>query len=563
MADTTNAKYCANCSCILLQPGEEAGGMPTARVMELLRQNHPPLDAELSAFRTTAEDTRATLDDLDSKIVQTRELLENLLSARQRAQSRLEDTKFLLHPMRSIPNELLTEIFHHCIPKTYRVADPDVIDPHGAPWLLTRVCHRWRELAVNTPQLWTYLLLDFVKHVGFITSRQCTYKVALFLERSRGLPMTVYLGSEESVMDHPVLPVLQVSIPRWRHLTVDLPRSSLQCLSGNSFLTLRTLALGDNDEEGWNVNVDVFRSTSAPVLRILEVCIGGPLEHVALPWSSLTSIVYFRVFDADDLKTLRTSTDLEDLNVNLDVWDIHTTPFPDIVSLPKLCRLTITEGFNGHGRSKEFLSALVVPALSELTLKFSRTSVIHLPTSPGPLGNLTKLDITCNMNSHAENTQHLLNFFTVTHHVESLCISDDAMTVEFVDGLNLDKLTDGSPARLPCLRFLDIGTFASAPCLSDDLDPLFEMLYSRLPTVMVEGGKGREETVDNAFCTAGRAGNGQNALSNETGMELSRLDSEDHRRCLKTIRFPRWLYVQTRREWSKTFLELTSRVDLL
>ncbi|KAF9012943.1 hypothetical protein BDZ89DRAFT_921735, partial [Hymenopellis radicata] len=91
---------------------------------------------------------------LDSKIVQARELLENLVSARQHAQSRLDDTKFLLHPMRSIPNELLIEIFHHCIPKTYHGEDPDVVDPRGAPWLLTRVCHRWRELVIHSPQLW-------------------------------------------------------------------------------------------------------------------------------------------------------------------------------------------------------------------------------------------------------------------------------------------------------------------------------------------------------------------------------------------------------------------------
>ncbi|KAF9023972.1 hypothetical protein BDZ89DRAFT_937458, partial [Hymenopellis radicata] len=115
-----------------------------------LRQNHPLLDVELSAFRKIADDARATLDDLDSKIVQTRELLENLLSARQQAQSRLEDAKFLLHPMRSIPNEILSEIFGHSlrIPTRWR------LDPKGAPWLLTRVCHRWRELTINLPKLW-------------------------------------------------------------------------------------------------------------------------------------------------------------------------------------------------------------------------------------------------------------------------------------------------------------------------------------------------------------------------------------------------------------------------
>ncbi|KAF8993922.1 hypothetical protein BDZ89DRAFT_1182277 [Hymenopellis radicata] len=125
MADTTTEKYCSNCACLLLQPAEDSGGTRTARVEELLRQNHPPLDVELTAFRKIAEDACATLNDLDSKIVQARELLENLLSARQQAQSRLEDAKTILHPVRSIPSELLAEIFLYCIPTVYRVKNVD------------------------------------------------------------------------------------------------------------------------------------------------------------------------------------------------------------------------------------------------------------------------------------------------------------------------------------------------------------------------------------------------------------------------------------------------------
>ncbi|KAF9006866.1 hypothetical protein BDZ89DRAFT_926968, partial [Hymenopellis radicata] len=119
-----------------------------------LHQNHPPLDVELSEFRKVTENTRSALEDLDSKIVQAQGLLENLLSARQQAQSRLEETKLILHPMRSIPNELLVEIFGHCILKEYDDKAPDSLDPRAAPWLLTRVSRRWRELAVNFPQLW-------------------------------------------------------------------------------------------------------------------------------------------------------------------------------------------------------------------------------------------------------------------------------------------------------------------------------------------------------------------------------------------------------------------------
>ncbi|KAF9016225.1 hypothetical protein BDZ89DRAFT_1166368 [Hymenopellis radicata] len=564
MADTTNAKYCANCSCVLLQPGEEASGNRTAREEELFRQNHPPLDVELPAFRKIVEDARAALEDVDSKIFQARQLLKNLLSARQRAESHLEEAKSVLHPMRSIPNELLLEIFSRCIPEIFSDEDPDALDPKGAPWLLARVCHRWRELAVNTPQLWTHVRLDFDKHRRHISDQQCAYKLGVFTERSRGLPMVVYLGSKDSIEYHPVLPVLGASIPRWRHLLVDIPRSSLQRLSGNNFSMLRTMLLQYNDENQWHLTLDVFKSASAPVLRSLEVAAEEPwyaLEHVVVPWSQITSIMSFPAFDTDALNRLRTMANLEELSVvNTGIY-WHTPLHGNDVLLSKLRRLTMTENIYAPGGSKKFFSILTVPVLSELALEYRAKSVLHFPTSPLPLGNLTKLSIACDINSHVENTQHILNFFTLTHRVEWLRLYDLNMTIEFADGLNLDKITDGSPVRLPSLRFLDIHECGFAPALYSDLDPLFYMLYSR-SAVAVEGKQAAEETV---IPNAGMDGNGQNAATNETGMGFdprARLDSEDHRRCLKTLRFPRWLYVHTRKEWQEAFLELTSRVEL-
>ncbi|KAF9038973.1 hypothetical protein BDZ89DRAFT_933671, partial [Hymenopellis radicata] len=125
--------------------------------------NHPPLDVELSAFHEVVETTPAALEAPDLKIAQARELLENLLSARQHAQSHFEDAKALLHPIRSIPTELLAQIFRHCVVKSPNDEDPDALDPRAAPWLLSGVCRRWRYLTINSPQLWTQLSLDFDK----------------------------------------------------------------------------------------------------------------------------------------------------------------------------------------------------------------------------------------------------------------------------------------------------------------------------------------------------------------------------------------------------------------
>lgn len=301
------------------------------------------------------------------------------------------------------------------------------------------------------------------------------------------------------------------------------------------------------------LDLDIFKSARAPVLRNLDVCELIPwraLERVAFPWSQVTSIMSFPAFDPDGLNRLRTLVNLEVLSV---VATSNHTPIDNLISLPNLRCLTITESENATGRNKDFFSVLATPVLSELTLIYPDESVLHFPTLPLPLEKLVKLDITCEMTSHKENTQYILDFLALTHHVEYLRLHDINITVDFCDGLNLDKVQDGLPARLPCLRVLDIGDSDFACTLNLDVDPFFDMIYSRLPET---------ETVDDP--NTGTNGDGQSAVSNETDSVFdpgSRLNSGDHRTYLKMLRFPRWLYIQTR-EWEDTFLTLISMVEL-
>ncbi len=146
-------------------------------------------------------------------------------------------------------------------------------------------------------------------------------------------------------------------------------------------------------------------------------------EYVLLPWSQLTSVMQFPAFDVDALSYLCTMTELTELNVLARSETHHS--MQDVISLPKLCCLSITEDKDAAGCSKEFIGALAIPALSKLTLDYHNTLMLHFPMLPLlPCGNLIKLDIACEMNSHDENTQELLDFLTVTHHIESLWLFD-------------------------------------------------------------------------------------------------------------------------------------------
>ncbi|KAF9016241.1 hypothetical protein BDZ89DRAFT_994626, partial [Hymenopellis radicata] len=96
--------------------------------------------------------------------------------------------------------------------------------------------------------------------------------------------MKVYLISEKCLLDHPVLSVLEVSIPRWERLWVDVPRTSLQYFSGNPFLSLRVLEIYHRGGGDWDTNLDLF-DWNAPALRVLQSkSRWKALERLQLPW---------------------------------------------------------------------------------------------------------------------------------------------------------------------------------------------------------------------------------------------------------------------------------------
>ncbi|KAF8887678.1 hypothetical protein CPB85DRAFT_1163909, partial [Mucidula mucida] len=125
--------------------------------------NHPPLDVELADFRLVVDKSPEILQDLDEKIAQARETLDYLLQARKQAESHLADANCLLHPIRRLPNEIISEIFFHCVPNWHTrlsFSSEFTLDPRTAPWTLTTVTRRWRDIALSLPQLWTYIRFD-------------------------------------------------------------------------------------------------------------------------------------------------------------------------------------------------------------------------------------------------------------------------------------------------------------------------------------------------------------------------------------------------------------------
>ncbi len=179
--------------------------------------------------------------------------------------------------------------------------------------------HVWRDIALSLPQLWTYVRFDFAEYSKY-SIRQTVYRTTLFLERSKGYPLSLAITNwnAHTLIAIPAFAALEVSIPRWKFLSIAL-RTLSAFSHGNIFSSLEHLVIYSTRTTS-NVNLDLFEAKKVPSLRVLETrsSVRWRVFHqVSLPWSQLTTFRDFSAFDQDGLDFLQQSTNLTDLGVTL------------------------------------------------------------------------------------------------------------------------------------------------------------------------------------------------------------------------------------------------------
>ncbi|KIK67455.1 hypothetical protein GYMLUDRAFT_37584 [Collybiopsis luxurians FD-317 M1] len=132
----------------------------------------------------------------------------------------------------SLPSELLISVFKFTL-STSSLLDtieyfhqesvvplcpwPNVFDLQEGPWVLAKVCARWRFLALSIPELWSTFFVP--------EARGCEDTAAeilrTWLERSRDLPLRFQIIATSGFFDHkgyPLLDLLLACASRWRSL---------------------------------------------------------------------------------------------------------------------------------------------------------------------------------------------------------------------------------------------------------------------------------------------------------------------------------------------------------
>ncbi|KAK0479828.1 hypothetical protein EDD18DRAFT_844824 [Armillaria luteobubalina] len=305
---------------------------PDARIIELLQTNTPPTLMERNNFEATLSETPSRIAELDSLIDSTTSLLRYLTNDRNQALENQANAKKILSPSRRLPPEVLTEVLIQCLPLYGGESHP--LDPCALLWTLSHVCRQWRAVALDTPELWSRIYLDFV-HDQFLNGsrmQEAAFMLGVVLDRARPHDLEVFIWLKDDIYTHPAFPVLLPSVRYWRSLRIFGGSIDLGFLSPcRCFFDRLETATVRGYHRGESETIDTF--AVAPRLRSFRKGLDAPF---LLPDNLV-------VFEDSDPFNENTYTTLRYL-VNVNTVSLECSPYSNAspkIHLPKLSKLLL------------------------------------------------------------------------------------------------------------------------------------------------------------------------------------------------------------------------------
>ncbi|PBK87807.1 hypothetical protein ARMGADRAFT_444476 [Armillaria gallica] len=276
-------------------------------------------------------------------------------------------------PIHSLPPEILSKIFLLAVAGPYSVLEP----LHDGPWLLGRVCRRWRDIAWGYPALWSsFVLVDWQGQIKPMREEigARMFREALQRTRQNGLSMTIWIYH---TFPDAIIETLMQHSRQWEdvcllgHPSLQWTRSLLNSPPVH-FPSLKSLVVSYQHSIN-NITAILSMFQNAPNLRSLEFDVRMPpfdLGTIPFPWSHITHLTMsFAKFTRMELVTtlLRLCPSLEEL--------AERTVFrhdPVVATIAPLTLLKLRSLI--LGRSHLLLGYLICP-LQALTLRISRDTL--------------------------------------------------------------------------------------------------------------------------------------------------------------------------------------------
>jgi hypothetical protein len=159
----------------------------------IIETNDPPLDEQLPSLLANQLDAITELEKVNQKIQSLQSLLSDAFSYHNCLRKVVSDYRAALSPIRRIP----FDIIHRILKNTERTdcyrARPGTpaldleMDIYNGPWRFSKVCRLWRAVAIQSPEFWCDIRIDFK------TNENHEY-------RSSGLCALLYEGIRRSAL---------------------------------------------------------------------------------------------------------------------------------------------------------------------------------------------------------------------------------------------------------------------------------------------------------------------------------------------------------------------------
>lgn len=367
-----------------------------------MRSSQPVGSLEAAQLFDLAEKARKDLDGYDNKLAELIKRVAALEDERNAMEQQLQSVDSLLSPIRTLPVEMIREIFsHHCEDNfmRYLCMDNRYIEPlmqgHGGveisvPALeLSFVCSAWHDVVKSMPSLFTSFAIEIgsaqpSQHL----SRHMIAALTRILELSKSRPLIVSFDSYMSKENFGeiVAPLLLTS-SRWVEADIVCRDAKTLCPEG-PFATLRNrvpllerIGLGfikPNSE----LPVDMF--FNAPSLRSIVFRSLTPGYATSFPWSQIRSLVAEPIPHYEACLLLALAPNVESMTM---VNDLGGAEKYRGAHIPYVSSSTVTELDIIHNEDDEVeltLSALTLPRLTDLDILFPTTekasTPIHCPS---------------------------------------------------------------------------------------------------------------------------------------------------------------------------------------
>ncbi|KAF8871215.1 hypothetical protein BD779DRAFT_1680567 [Infundibulicybe gibba] len=259
-----------------------------------------------------------------------------------------------------IPPEILGKIFLHCLPPgkwgSFSASD--------APWVLTKVCYSWREVALSTPLLWSRLPPlepSGIAPWGRFWDRSGRSHwgsgylrlLELHLKHSTAIALSLAFELSPNLDDAPFLPLITPHMSRAQHLKIAYHDG---LLGKRINTTHKHFPLLESLELTCVYTNYAFQTPQGQLMT-------APLEGVEFPWARLTQLTIQVSSSTQALALFRDCSSLEMCHLRPVLHSRHETSpaLPELMTAHRRLRTLIIED---GSFSKDLLGRLVAPALS-------------------------------------------------------------------------------------------------------------------------------------------------------------------------------------------------------